>query len=441
MPATKKYSDGDLSSEQQPLWAVYATRILFVLGVVFMIAYLVFGDRMLFGHVATFELDAALRGTLVGRYDPRSIMPITIVEIDDATAAQPAPGADSWGFSDVTPRDKLAKMLKVIAASLPAVMVVDVDLADDRNGLPQSESPMDHELQNFLKGYVGPSLIFVKRTEESPSGQIQLARSTLFDAVIAENANLSWAEATYTTDPDGTVRRWSEWLTACAASDTIAVPAVPLRILATWPRQSSQQFMRPSALSSAGPCTSGDNRSPSHIVIYDEALSRIHGVDLSRSLSRISAWQVLDPRVKRDDRSLFAQRAVLIGGTRSGTADLWRTPVGLLSGVELMANTIRFAPGQLRESRYAVMDTLAFFVIFCVLKFFFRPIVAIVLGIVLCAGAVAFGGPYVTVDAIQSAIVLFVELTIVEECIHLWLDAKSFGWRFFASDQFRGHDK
>jgi CHASE2 domain-containing sensor protein len=420
---------------RESLSEVYGPRILLILGVLFVIAYLILGDRVLFGHVATLELDAALRGALVGRYDPNTILPLTLVAIDDTTAAQPTPTMETWGFSGSTPRDKLAAMLGVIAAAAPAAIIVDVDLSDDERD-PSAVNPMDQSLQSFLSGYAGPSLIFVKRAELKSGGEIRLAPSTLFDPVIAGNSRLSWAHALYVTDPDGTVRRWTEWLVSCAPAGPVVLPSVPFRILATWPEQSAEHYPRPAAFLPTGPCTSGSGKAPGHTVIYDEALLGTAAAP-SRNVSKISAWQMLDPRMQRDDHALFAGRVVVIGGTRQGTADLWRTPVGMLYGVELIANTVRFAPGQLRDSGYALAYTLSFFVLFCVLKHFLRPIVALAAGILLSTGAAYVAGPYVILDSIQSAIVLFVELTIVEEIIILWLDAKSFGWHFFISNHLR----
>ncbi len=415
----------------------YGPRVLLVLSGLFIVAYLILGDRVLFGHVATLELDAALRGALMGRYDPETIMPLALVAIDDATAAQPTPGVQSWGFSGSTPRDKLAAMLEVIAASGPAAIVVDVDLSDDKRELAAA-SAMDQALQHFLLNYAGPSLIFVKRAEIGAGDLVQLEPSTLFDPVIAANSRLSWAHALYVTDPDGTVRRWTEWIVTCTSSTPVVLPSVPLRILANWPETSGVRYPRPSPVLAGGECPSGTIKAPGHTVIYDEALMGT-GMALSRKISKISAWKLLDPRIQRDDRALFAGKVVVIGGMRNGTTDLWRTPVGMLYGAELIANTIRFAPGQLRDSSYAPAYTLIFFGLFCVLKHFLRPIVALAAGIVICTGAAYVAGPYVILDSIQSAIVLFVELTLVEEIIILSLDAKHFGWRFFVSNHLRRH--
>jgi CHASE2 domain-containing sensor protein len=415
----------------------YGTRILVILGFAFAAAYAAFGDRvLLLGHVATLELDAALRSALVGRYDPEYIAPLTLVEIDDATAAEPTVNAESWGFSDATPRDKLAQMLTVIAKSSPAVTVVDVDLSDNGSASAIGDTPADAVLRAFLESYSGPSLIFVKRAEMDARGQFRLAPSR-FDQAIAANSTLSWAHAMYQTDPDGTVRQWTEWLAVCPPSGPLVLPSVPLRVLATWPEKSRQAFPRPSALTTRGPCITGISRSPRHIIIYDEALSGTRIAALSRNLSWVSAWQLLDARMKRDDHALFSDRVVLIGGTRSGSADSWRTPVGALSGVEVMANTIRFVPGQLRESHHHLLNSLVFFGIFCGLQMLLRPIVAIAVGIAFCAIVIYFAGPYVTLDAFQSAIILFVELTIIEECIRLWLDARALGWKFLVANHLR----
>ena len=44
---------------------------------------------------------------------------------------------------------------------------------------------------------------------------------------------------------------------------------------------------------------------------------------------------------------------VFIGATHSGTGDVWVTPSGLLPGVELLANTVRFLPLQSTTGRHA----------------------------------------------------------------------------------------
>jgi CHASE2 domain-containing sensor protein len=432
-----KKSTTQFTRAPQSLSERYGTRILVILGLTFAVAYAALGDRvLLLGHIATLELDTALRSALVGRYDPGSVTPLTVVTIDDATAAEPTANAESWGFSDTTPRDKLAQMLAVISKSFPAATVVDVDLSDNGGASASGDTQADAVLRAFLESYSGRSLIFVKRAQVGGDGQYRLAPSR-FDQTIAGNSRLSWAHALYSTDPDGTVRQWTEWLVVCLPTGPLVLPSVPLRILATWPEQARQAFPRPSALTLRGSCKTGISQSPRHIIIYDEALSGAHVAALSRDLSQVSAWQLLDARIKRDDTALFSDRVVLIGGTRSGSADLWRTPVGALPGVEVMANTIRFAPGQLRESHHALLSSLAFFGIFCGLQMLLRPIGAIAVGGALCATVIYFAGPYVTLDAFQSAIILFVELTIVEECVRLWLDARTFGWQFLASNHLR----
>jgi CHASE2 domain-containing sensor protein len=403
------------------------------------IAYLVFGNRLVFGSVAAVELDSALRASLVSRFDPESMLPLTLVEIDDATAAAPTPQVASWGFTSVTPRDKLAEMLNRIASFAPAAIVVDVDLSDDPAEATQGVRHADEALEQFFKGYTGPSLILVKRSTATHDGQFAIASSHRFDPIVSANARLSWAHAMYATDADGTVRKWAEWFVSCTATGATALPSVPLRVLATWPTDSGSSFPRPSALAYSAPCRPGLTDSRSHVIIYDGALSGRPGATVSRNLSRISAWQVLDPHLRRDDRTLFFGRVVLVGGTRSDSTDLWRTPVGLLPGLELMANTVRFAPGQLRETGHATTYSLALFLFFCALRWLLRPIVAIAMGVGCCAGLLWGLGPYVILDAIQNSIILFAELSIVEETVHLYFDARTHGWRFLVSPDLRGH--
>jgi CHASE2 domain-containing sensor protein len=420
--------------------ARYRTRGLLILTALFSVAFLVFGNHMVLGNVAAIELDAALRSALVSRYEPQLIVPLTLVTIDDATAAAPTPTAATWNFTAITPRDKLAQMLGVVAAAGPAVIVLDVDLSDPGTPDIASMSRQNELLEQFLRSYDGAPLILVKRAD-AVDGQVTLAADPNFDPIVATNTRLSWAHALYSTDSDGAVRTWNEWLVLCSASGPSVLPSVPLQVLSIWPTSNALQVERPRALTLRRPCRSGLSESRSHIVIYDEALSGRSEPAIARNVSRVSAWELLDPHIKREDKALFAGRAVLIGGTRTGSADSWKTPVGTLAGVELMANTVRFAPGQLRESGHTVVYTLLLFIVFCFLRLLLRPVVTVLAAIAVCALALRFLGPYAVLDAIQNAIILFAELCILEECMHLWFDARAYGSKFLLSPDLRGDDR
>jgi len=413
----------------------FATRVILGLSAVFALSYMVLGNRVLLGSFATLELDSTLRAALVTRYDQANVIPLTMVAIDDATAAPPTPDAQTWGFTNTTPHDKLSELIRQIAAAAPAAIVVDVDLADVEGANAKNAATKDEVLSSYLQSYSGPPLIFIRSAVADADGQIKPTVSSTFDPILAANPHLSWAHALYGTDPDGTVRHWNEWFVACGPAGATALPAAALRILANW--GTADPFPRPSPPTLREPCEAGITQSRSHIIIYDAGLYPGQDAAVSRSLSIISAWQVTDARVKRDDAKLFSGRAVLIGGTRTGSNDLWRTPVGMLPGVELMANTVRFAPGQVRESAHGTLFAVLFFVLFCALKLLLRPIVAIAAGIALCGGVLWLFGPYATLDAIQAALVLFVELSLIEECIHLCMDAREYGWRFFVAPHLR----
>jgi hypothetical protein len=76
-------------------------------------------------------------------------------------------------------------------------------------------------------------------------------------------------------------------------------------------------------------------------------------------------------RRSRDDLGLFGGRVVLIGATHSGAGDFWLTPSGVLPGVEMLANIVRYTPlepgtGIGAEIAYRVLGLLLFaaFVVF-----------------------------------------------------------------------------
>jgi CHASE2 domain-containing sensor protein len=60
----------------------------------------------------------------------------------------------------------------------------------------------------------------------------------------------------------------------------------------------------------------------------------------------VSAALLLDPEIARDDAALFHRRVVVIGATHPGSGDFWLTPSGVRPGVEMVANSIRYAPVQ-----------------------------------------------------------------------------------------------
>ena len=69
-----------------------------------------------------FDLDWALRTLSLGWYEPDDTLPVTIVDIDEATYR-------GWQSPAITPRGELARLIEVVTSAKPSVVVVDIDLS------------------------------------------------------------------------------------------------------------------------------------------------------------------------------------------------------------------------------------------------------------------------------------------------------------------------
>jgi len=157
-----------------------------------------------------------------------------------------------------------------------------------------------------------------------------------------------------------------------------------------------------------------------------------------RNAQAVSATAVLDPAIARDDSSLFAGRVVLIGATHADGGDQWLTPVGVLPGVELLANTIRYARlkptdglwAEFARRAFAFVLFLGFVAILQCLKGAARPIAFVLLGLIPTFVALKLGW-IGFLDALETAVLL----TIVYEAVRLLVDSGvdfRDGWRDYA---------
>jgi hypothetical protein len=108
--------------------------------------------------------------------------------------------------------------------------------------------------------------------------------------------------------------------------------------------------------SAAPDCLAGGSATERRLLVGPRLTGR-SGKPLARDARTVSAAMVLDPDIARDDRRLFFGRVALIGATHSGTSDFWLTPGGVLPGVELLANTVHYAP---RDSAYGAGSEIAY---------------------------------------------------------------------------------
>ncbi len=385
-----------------------------------------------FGDVP-FQFDRALRTLYLGWFASERTIPITLVDIDEATNRK-------WKSPAVTPRGDLARLLEVVGAAGPAAIVVDIDLswgdspASDASG---GVDPGQLALQDFLDHYAGPApIIFPKRIEPAVDGSPHAASSP-FDATFQRNSRLAWAHASFETDAKGKVREWREWLPVCTGSGTEWLPAVPVSLAANLDPL-PEGLRRPTPPTAAGgTCGSPDVQGS----VQQRRLligPRLSGEGRRRSAGTevVSATALLDRDLARDDRRLFAGRVVLIGATYASAGDFWLTHAGVIPGVELLANAVRFAPqvfhvpGAMASAVHRVA-AIALFLAFAVIQWRYRALVALGVSTLLVLAVLAVSidvfDDFGIFDVIQASILMFVVYKALELALKLVDDVKERG--------------
>ena len=362
------------------------------------------------------DLDHSLRALSLGWFASDRTIPITIVDIDESTNR-------AWNSQAITPRDDLARMLEVVTAAGPISVVADIDLSwGDQPDAAVNDG--QRVLREFLQQYRGRApLIFPKRTEPSPDGSSRKAASP-FDEVFEKNSRLSWAHASFETDAGGAVRNWHEWLQVCTTSGAEWLPSVPVRLAAvveTLPRGLDRPVAMATHESTCAPASGDSARKPKRLFIGPRLTGG--GRAPAADAQSISASLLLTPEISRNDARLFGGRVVFIGATHASAGDFWLTPSGVLPGVELLANTVRFAPlqgeSQGRTARLVHRSTaLLLFAVFACVQWWLRGLAALAVATIftLVVVAVAIEGydNFGVFDSIEAAILMMIAYKALE---------------------------
>ncbi len=423
-----------------------------VFAAAFALVFAIFGNSILavkrllelFPVHAPVSLNAILASgsSALGITPPHGEAPLTLVDIDETLYT-------SWGRPCITPRDRLQELLRAVAERHPAAIVLDVNLSCGDGGTA---------LGTYLEGYPGPAPLILVRgmhVERDPSNEGRsrvLLDKTPYDDAVAANPRVSWGHTFYMTDEDGTVRRWRDSWNACTGSGTTTVPAVPLRILAVLPGAAGERSA-PQAPGRRGGCELESQPSSEHIVVLGPRIfGRARAAASSGAPRVIPARQLLDPAYAVEVTGYFSLegRVVIVGATHSGSGDTWKTALGYLPGMELLAHTIRFAPSQLAEAGRGEtvprLMTLAAFLVLVVLFYIFRPLwatpLAVVAIFIMIHVEVGTLGRYEAYGSVESALWLFVMYEVTLGLIAVFRGARRDGWReqaraIFYSDEWR----
>jgi len=349
---------------------------------------------------------------VLGVVRPTQDVPLTLVEIDDRLYAE-------WGRPCVTPRDQLARLIALVAAQHPKAIVVDINL-DCTATATSCPTGGGCDLGAFFSAYSGPPLVLVRGMymETSPNAEPKVRASrTAYEDAVASNPNILWAHTMYLTDGDGTVRRWRDAWEACTDSGTETVLAVPIRVTAALTGQGSIAQAPPRT----GQCTFTAQTSPQHLLILGAPI--IGEAQLNSSGPRVlPARHLLDPErsIERSGYFSLDGRVVIIGATHAASGDVWRTPIGLMPGIELIAHTLRFSPTQIAlppgSVGYSKPITLVAFWTLAALAFLLRPGLVVLLAAVLAFVAIFVAtGVYGRFDIFESlalSLWIFIEFAV-----------------------------
>lgn len=379
---------------------------------------------------APFELDWALRTVSLGWFDSHKTFPISMVEIDEATYR-------AWGSPAITPRAELARMLEIVTQSNPAAVVVDIDLSFGGGEDPGA-------LRNFLLTYDRPApIIFPKRIEPGAADTRRMAASPL-DKIIAGNPRLSWAHASFETDKRGAVRQWADWLEVCTDKATQLLPSVSVRLTAML-ADLPPGLERPKPPPLRNSCQR-ESDAPAQLLLVGPRLTGALRHTMMADAQWVAASSLLDREMARDDAALFDGRIVFIGAVHSGAGDFWLTPSGVLPGVELIANTIRFAPVRATTGPYAETAlraaALIAFAILARVVWCFRGILAI-------AASFAFVLVYIVIliellnyfrvfEALEASLGLFLQYKSLDAIFDMYADwrAGKRGGKLFLTEHY-----
>ena len=398
--------------------------------------------------VAPVSVDSFLvaGSAVLGAVRPTRGVSVTLIEIDETLYAQ-------WGRPCVTPRDQLARLIALASQQHPSAIVVDINL-DCATTTACSIPGGVCDLAAFFAAYRGPPLVLVRgmymETLPNDEPRVRVSR-TEYDDAIASNSSILWAHTLYLTDGDGTVRRWRNAWEACTEAGTQTILAVPLRVTAAVSGQGSLAQAPPRT----GLCTLASQTSPEHLLILGAPISGQNRMNISDDAPRVmSARHLLDADREIEQTGYFslAGRVVVIGATHTASGDVWRTPIGLMPGLELIAHTLRFAPTQTElpagATDYSKSFTLMAFWTLAALAFLLHPSLAVlILGVLSFVAIYVATGLFSRFDIFASlalSLGIFVEYAVTLAFWDLLRDSKNYRrwriWRMLLAKRMRSDD-
>jgi len=242
-----------LSDGRRRFFRHLTTNLL--IGLVIAVALHHFHDSPLLHPLDDAALDWAMR-MYRGTAPPAGARPLAFIDIDEASWRD-------WGEPLLTPRDRLAALVRHAADGGAAAIVLDMDLSRPGGA---GDAVLAGALAAWLPDAAGaaptlPPLILARTFRlPPPDGPPALPeeRATPFDDLAARAPGIHWGAPLFQQDADGQVRRWNLWTATCGTDGRPLVrPSIQLLLAGLLDGEETQRAALRQALEDAVPTDCG----------------------------------------------------------------------------------------------------------------------------------------------------------------------------------------
>ena len=343
------------------------------------------------------DKDVMVRWSSVLSGATRQAIPVTIIDVDDATLTK-------TGGGDRTPRDLVAALVNLAAEKRAGGIVVDLDTSR-----PGPDPAADKALIELVRDYPAnaPMLMYARRFVEAngkpPATELDLSplRSILDDGA-ASRRNVLGVSSVAPLDGDRVIRRWQLSQTICdgATGDSFASPqlvALALREKGEAARTFVDSFLSARSAERCGGASNqavwprnpdanasiwflfGANPSEALITMIEADGARVPLVRHIPAHTLVGADGRVAPSRAISDQ-IFAGRIVVIGSSHLESFDSHITPLGPMPGAFIIANSIASAAATLSSVRIPplarTMIAMAIFVLLVMITSQLRALIA-----------------------------------------------------------------
>jgi hypothetical protein len=185
-----------------------------------------------------------------------------------------------------------------------------------------------------------------------------------------------------------------------------------------------------------GACTFVEQTSPEHLVVLGAPIVGRPIAPTASTAPRVVPARFLletERGVEAGGYYSVAGRVAIVGATHAAAGDMWRTPIGLIPGVELIGHTVRFAPTQLdhraRSGLYSSPIVIASLWLLAIAAFALRPSLAVAFIAVVSFGAIAMATRAARFDVFESmelSLLLFIEYMLAFAFWTLYREVKNY---------------